>query len=58
MADLMAGPRVPLTKAFLHCGWRCLPVDWLLDATHDLADPRRQELLHEQLLEAALQRRP
>lgn len=49
MADLFAGPNVPLTKAFLFCGWRCLPVDWALDPSHDLSDPTRQRVMHEQL---------
>ena len=44
MADLMAGPNAPLTKAFISCGWRCLTVDWLLDDSHDLSDERRQLL--------------
>ena len=52
MADLMAGPNAPLTKAFISCGWRCLTVDWLLDASHDLADERRQQSLSSQLEEA------
>ena len=36
MADLMAGPRATLTKAFLHCGWRCLPVDWYAEEVQGL----------------------
>lgn len=52
MADLFAGPNVPITKAFLFCGWRALPVDWELDHTHDLSSPSRQALLHEQLRDA------
>jgi len=52
MADLMAGPNAPLTKAFISCGWRCLTVDWLLDASHDLSDERRQQSLSSQLEEA------
>ena len=51
MADLMAGPNAPLTKAFISCGWRCLTVDWLLDPSHDLADERRQQSLSSQLEE-------
>ena len=47
MADLMAGPNAPLTKAFISCGWRCL-----LDASHDLSDVRRQQSLSSQLEEA------
>ena len=31
MVDLFCGPNLPLGKAFLYCGWRCLPVDWALD---------------------------
>lgn len=50
MADLMAGPNAPLTKAFLFCGWECITVDWLIDSSHDLANPLRQASLHEQLL--------
>ena len=49
MADLMSGPTAPLTKAFLFCGWQCLPVDWLLDPSHDLSHPLRQPSLAEQL---------
>ena len=30
-------------------GWSTITVDWLLDKTHDLADPRRQASLHDQL---------
>ena len=48
MADLMAGPNAPLTKAFLFCGWECITVDWLIDPSHDLANPLRQASLHEQ----------
>ena len=49
MADLMAGPNAPLTKAFISCGWSCLTVDWLLDESHDLSDERRQASLSKQL---------
>ena len=49
MADLMAGPNAPLTKAFLFCGWECITVDWLLDSSHDLSNPLRQASLHDQL---------
>ena len=49
MADLMSGPNAPLTKAFLFCGWQCIPVDWLLDPSHDLSHPARQASLSEQL---------
>ena len=52
MADLMAGPNAPLTKAFISCGWQCITVDWLLDDSHDLADERRQHSLSKQLEEA------
>jgi hypothetical protein len=51
MADLMAGPNAPLTKAFISCGWRCPTVDWLLDPSHDLADERGQQSLSRQLEE-------
>lgn len=51
MADLMSGPNAPLTKAFLFCGWKCITVDWLLDASHDLANPIRQASLATQLRE-------
>ena len=44
MADLFAGPNVPLTRAFIFCGWRTLSVDWLLDPTHDLSNPDRHSL--------------
>ena len=49
MADLMAGPNAPLTKAFLFCGWSAITVDWLLDPSHDLANPQRQKSLRTQL---------
>eukprot|EP00435_Cladocopium_sp_Y103_P031497 s1905_g8.t1 len=49
MADLMAGPGAPLTRAFIACGWQCITVDWLLDPGHDLSDERRQHSLSEQL---------
>ena len=49
MADLMAGPNAPLSKAFLWCGWACITVDWLLDPSHDLSHPLRQASLHDQL---------
>ena len=49
MADLMAGPNAPLTKAFISCGWQCITVDWLLDDSHDLSDERRQRSLSKQL---------
>eukprot|EP00435_Cladocopium_sp_Y103_P039220 s950_g10.t1 len=49
MADLMAGPGAPLTRAFIACGWQCITVDWLLDPGHDLSDERRQRSLSEQL---------
>lgn len=49
MADLLSGPNAPITKAFLFCGWRCLPVDWLLDPSHDLSNAGRQESLAQQL---------
>ena len=45
----MSGPQAPLTKAFLFCGWRCITVDWLLDPSHDLSNPIRQQSLAEQL---------
>ena len=35
--------------AFLWCGWRTLSVDWLLDKSHDLSNPLRQQSLHDQL---------
>eukprot|EP00435_Cladocopium_sp_Y103_P044203 s3479_g12.t1 len=51
MADLMAGPGAPFTRAFISCGWRCITVDWLLDSSHDLANPARQASLSAQLEE-------
>ena len=39
MVDLFCGPNLLLGKAFLYCGWRCLPVDWALDPSHDLSNP-------------------
>ena len=48
----MSGPGAPVSKALLWCGWRVLPIDILLDPTHDLSDATRQALLHEQLQEA------
>ena len=49
MADLFAGPHAPLSKAFLFCGWRCLPVNIKLDDSHDLSNPLRQDSLRKQL---------
>ena len=49
VADIFSGPQMPITKAFLFCGWRSLPVDWELDPTHDLSNPLRQQSLHSQL---------
>ncbi|CAE7815841.1 unnamed protein product [Symbiodinium sp. CCMP2592] len=49
MADLFSGPNAPLSKAFLFCGWQCLPVDLKLDSSHDLANPLRQASLAAQL---------
>ncbi|CAE7538614.1 unnamed protein product [Symbiodinium sp. CCMP2592] len=49
MADLFSGPNAPLSKAFLFCGWQCLPVDLKLDSSHDLANPLRQSSLAAQL---------
>ena len=43
MADFFAGPGAPLTRAFVSCGWQCLTVDWILDETHNLADPHHQQ---------------
>ena len=48
----MSGPGAPVSKALLWCGWRVLPIDILLDPTHDLSDVTRQRLLHEQLQDA------
>ena len=53
MADLMCGPNLPLTKAFLWCGWRTVSVDWLLDPAHDLSNPLRQKSLAGQLNRSA-----
>ncbi|CAE7039628.1 unnamed protein product [Symbiodinium sp. CCMP2592] len=53
LADLMSGPEMPIAKAFLWCGWRVLPVDLLIDPSHDLADARRQKSLEDQLQDAA-----
>ena len=49
MADLYAGPNVPLSKAFIFCGWETISVDWMLDKGHDLSNSLRQQSLHEQL---------
>lgn len=43
---------MPITKAFLFCGWRSLPVDWEIDPAHDLSNPLRQQSLKPQLQEA------
>ena len=52
MVDLFCAPNLPLGKAFLYCGWRCLPVDWALDPSHDLSNPQRQDSIREQLQDA------
>ena len=49
MADLYAGPNVPLSKAFIFCGWETISVDWMLDRGHDLSNSLRQQSLHDQL---------
>ena len=49
MADLYAGPNVPLSKAFIFCGWETISVDWMLDKSHDLSNSLRQQSLHDQL---------
>ena len=51
MTDLMCGPNMPLARAFLFCGWRYLPVDWVFDPTQELAHSQFQAVLHEQLQE-------
>ena len=48
----MSGPGAPVSKALLWCGWRVMPIDILLDPTHDLSDATRQAILSEQLQEA------
>ena len=52
MVDLFSDPNLLLGKAFLYCGWRCLPVDWALDPSHDLSNPQRQDSIREQLQDA------
>ena len=49
---MFSGPSAPITKAFLYCGWRSLPIDWELDPSHDLSNPLRQQSLHSQLEQA------
>ena len=48
----MSGPNAPLSRAFIFCGWQVAPVDILIDESHDLSDPRRQQSLAEQLKKA------
>ena len=36
VVDLMCGPNAPITKAFLFCGRRSVPVDWVLGAGEEL----------------------
>ena len=49
MADLYSGPNIPLSKAFIFCGWETISVDWMLDRSHDLSNTLRQQSLHVQL---------
>ena len=39
MLDIMSGPNAPLCKAFKFCGWLAEPVDYLIIAEQDVADP-------------------
>ena len=52
MADIMAGPNTPITKAFLFCGWRTIPVDWCFGTSHDLSSKAVQSHLRLLLQEA------
>ena len=52
MFDLMSGPLAPLKQAFVFCGWRAVPVDYLIDKSQDLADTTFQAKLHEDLKSA------
>ena len=54
VADLMCGPNAPLTRAFIMCGWRAMPIDRLLDTANDLADEAAQLKLHTALTEVDL----
>ena len=46
VVDLMCGPKAPITKAFLFCGWRSV--------NHDLSSPVCQELVKNYVAEAVL----
>ena len=52
MADIMAGPNTPITKAFLFCGWRTIPLDWCFGTSHDLSSKAVQAHLRRLLQEA------
>ena len=52
MFDLMSGPLAPLKQAFVFCGWRATPVDYLINKKQDLADTAFQAKLHEELKHA------
>ena len=52
--DLMCGGNAPLTKALLYCGWKCAPVDLVLDPGHDLASAECQPLVQQAVDQACL----
>eukprot|EP00435_Cladocopium_sp_Y103_P053820 s37_g17.t1 len=49
--SIMGLPHAMGGGAFISCGWSCITVDWLLDPSHDLANPARQTSLSAQLEE-------
>ena len=48
----MSGPNAPLCRAFELCGWRTIPIDYLIDRNQDIADTTFQKELHANLKEA------
>ena len=40
--DMLSGENAPVAYTLSWCGWRVEPVDWLLNARHDLSKPEVQ----------------
>eukprot|EP00435_Cladocopium_sp_Y103_P018485 s228_g4.t1 len=56
MLDLFSGPRAPLAKAFLWCGWRVVtPIDLDIDEEFDVTRPAVQRALLQLLPQVSLQ---
>ena len=53
---MFSGENAPVAYALSWCGWRVEPVDWLLNARHDLSKPevRRGVAIQVQSCDAAI----